>query len=153
MYPLILQGTLEASPPLNKNGGHTRRDGTSADSWLIARFSLDTSRLYCHLAHLAAHRTVVYQAPLWGAHISVVRDEHVPDRAAFRSLDGLPVQVAVSPRAEETGVYLWLPVDPAPLSAFRQRIGLSALPPVPFHLTVGNRKPRAQAKPRGRRPR
>jgi hypothetical protein len=132
-------GTVRYSPTL-RNGSTTRRDGGSTEWWVILDCDPELGRLLRHLYTVAAFRTRTVQPPLWGPHVSVIRGEEPPDKAAWKRLVGEPVEFEYEPEVRETDDYLWVPVRCLRMLDHREELGLSRVPNPPLHLTIGNRQ-------------
>ena len=130
-------GILRFSPEL-RPGSHQRRDGGSSRWWLIIDCDPELGRYLRHLYLLAQHRTRSLQNPLWGPHISVIRDEAPADPAVWGRGDGERVEFDFDPAVRETNGFFWCPVECAAALALRAGLGLAREPQPPLHLTIGN---------------
>jgi hypothetical protein len=87
--------------------------------------------------------------PRFGAHVSVIRAEHVSNVVLWKTLHAQTVKFNFSPEIFQDETYLWLPIEASELSEIRESLGLT---PVKFgvtmspngqhkfHLTIGNTK-------------
>ena len=123
-----------------------RTEVSRFDAWWLALEVNDS------IAHYYRHRVdatlgVKLNRPLWRAHVTVIRGER-PARfreALWKKYHGYSVQIAYSPDIQLSPKYAWLPVKSQELEDIREELGLPRQPRVPFHLTVGNTKNRAQS--------
>jgi hypothetical protein len=130
-------GTLRYSPEL-RAGSHQRRDGGSTRWWLIIDADPELGRYLRHLYLLAHQRTRWLQAPLWGAHVSVIRGEVPPLPQYWGEGEGRAVAFELDLRAQETQGFVWCPVHCEAALDLRERLGLARDPQPPLHLTIGN---------------
>lgn len=86
------------------------------------------------------YRTKSIQSPLWGTHISVIRDEKPLIMTDWQSLDGLEVKFEYEFTIQETDGYLWVAVKCDEALSHRESLGLSREPEFPLHMTIGNFK-------------
>jgi hypothetical protein len=131
-------GTFRYSPTLN--GSLMRRDGGTTRWWLIIDCDPELGRFSRHLLVQGTYRTRTVQSPLWGTHISVVRGEEPPLKAAWERLNGQEVEFEYEPVIRETDGYLWVPIRCEAALTHRQELGLQREPDPPLHLTIGNLK-------------
>lgn len=131
-------GVYRYSPTLN--GSMQRRDGGSTRWWLIIECDPELGRYLRHQFLLAVHRTAKPQAPLWGTHISVIRDEEPSDKTRWELYNGQQVEFEYDPEIHHTGGYLWVAVQCEAALRHREELGLPREPIPPLHLTIGNLK-------------
>lgn len=135
-----LTGYFEFAPALDRKGTRVRRDGFTTEWWLIIRCAPDAGRYFRELFAAEHHRVRTLQEPLWGTHVSVIRGEKPRVMDRWAALAGQEVTLEYSHKPEETGGYVWLPVEcPAALD-YRESLGLEREPAYPLHLTIGNCK-------------
>jgi hypothetical protein len=139
MSPLVTVGTVRTSPPV-RGESLRRRDGGSTEWWLILDVDPELGRYLRAEYSRARFRTVQLQPPLWGTHVSVVRGEEPPAKAAWKSFDGRRVEVWYGRDVQETGEYAWLPASCPAATAIRVELGLPPEPTPGLHLTFGNTK-------------
>ncbi len=132
-------GRFRYSPTL-RPGVTTRRDGGSTEWWLVIDADPELGRLLRHLYFLGCHRVSKANPPLWGAHISVIRGEEPPEKAAWKRYDGQPIEFDYDPTVRETEGYLWVPVTCDIALSHRLELGLPREPVPAMHLTIGNLK-------------
>jgi len=133
-------GTYRFSPPLSRKGKTTRRDGKTTKWWLILECSPDLGRFYRQLYQQHHYHIKSLQSPLWGAHISVIRDEKPVNLEHWKSLDGQKTQIEYSQELQEIHSYAFLPVSCDTALDYRELLGLPRTPKFPLHLTIGNLK-------------
>ncbi len=126
------------SPPLNKSGKTTRRDGRTTKWWLILECDREIGRYLRHLFEVAAHRTQCLQEPLWGAHVSVIRDEKPPNPDLWEKLEGRQVCVEYDCEIELVNGFAVAPARCEAALEYREILGLPREPKYPLHLTIGN---------------
>ena len=131
-------GIFRCSPTLN--GSLLRRDGGTTLWWLIIDCDPELGRYLRHQVVAAVHRTRQVQAPLWGTHISVIRNEEPPRKQAWEQLNGTEVEFEFELAIRETNGYLWVPVFCEPALQHREELGLPREPQPPLHMTIGNLK-------------
>ena len=135
---IVTTATYRFSPALDRHGRTTRRDGKSTKWWLILECDREIGRYLRHLHAVATHRTVMLQEPLWGTHVSVVRDEKPPCAWWWEELAGQQVVVEYDPAIEFANGFAFAPVRCEAALDYRERLGLPREPPYPLHLTIGN---------------
>lgn len=75
--------------------------------------------------------------PAWRTHITVVRRE-VVDANLLYAYDGQEVSFDYDPEGLITNEkHFWIPVICPALLQIREKVGLKAIPDIPFHLTFG----------------
>ena len=132
------QGTFRFSPPLNKKGDITRRDGQTTQWWLILECDREIGRYFRHLYELKHHHTKQLQEPLWGSHISVIRGEVPPNLAEWKSLDGQKVTFEYGFEIEFYQQFAVVSAQCNQALDYREALGLEREPSYPLHLTIGN---------------
>jgi hypothetical protein len=129
-------GVFRYSP--TNNGSLLRRDGGTTKWWLVLDVDPELGRYFRHLFLLASYRTRLLRAPLWGTHISVIRNEVPPRQEAWQRLEGREVEFEYDFVAQETDGYYWLAVRCPQALDHREELGLVRDPWPPLHLTIGN---------------
>jgi hypothetical protein len=129
-------GTFRYSP--TNNGSLLRRDGGTTKWWLVIEVDEEFGRYMRHLFEMWSYRTRFLRAPLWGTHISVIRNEEPPLKDAWERLEGQEVVFDYDPAVQETDGYLWLGVTCPQALDHRAELGLPREPWPPLHLTIGN---------------
>ena len=132
--------TYSFAPPLNKRGGQVRRDGKTTDWWMILRCSPEIGRYVRHLCAVHSHYITQLSEPLWGTHVSVIRDEEPTDPTLWKSLEGESVPLRYSNEVAIYGTYAVIPVECPEALSYREPLGLPRDPAYPLHMTIGNLK-------------
>lgn len=114
----------------------------SSEKWAILACDDEISKYYRHLytkeyPYLNGAKIGKLTRPVWGAHISFLRSEYVPN---FK-LWGLDANKVIEFNYEggviDNGEYYWLRVDCPYLGDLREKYGLKREPRFGFHLTIG----------------
>lgn len=132
-------GTFRYSPTI-RGDSTTRRDGGSTVWWLILDCDPELGRLLRHFYRKSRCNTVMPQPPLWGTHVSVIHGDEPPDKAHWKRLAGLEVEVEYALDVQVTHDYLWVPAWCPLALEHRAELGLPPEPDPPLHLTFGNLK-------------
>ena len=113
---------------------------SSSDNWIVLMCDDEISKYYRYLyekeyPYLNGDRSRKLTRPVWGAHISVVRNEKItiPQRLDERKI----IQFEYEAGVQDNNEYYWLRVNCLYLEDLRQRLGLSPQPRFGFHLTIG----------------
>lgn len=77
--------------------------------------------------------------PVFGSHISIIRDEEPPDEFKYlwKAKDGMEVEFTYYPNFETNGDYWWLKVECPILNEIRLELGLPEEPQFGYHLSIG----------------
>ena len=132
--------TYVFAPPLNARGGRVRRDGKTTDWWLILRCDPEIGRFYRGLYEKASHGISRLSEPLWGTHVSVIRDEKPPDLSAWKAPDGNTLTLQYENDLTFYGDYGVVSVHCPEVLDYRETLWLKRDPEYPLHMTIGNRK-------------
>lgn len=102
----------------------------------------EISKYYRHLyskqyPYLNSGQSTKLTRPVWGAHISVIRGEFIPNFKLWRLDEGKLVNFDYEAGVIDNGEYYWLKVTCPALSELREKYGLPREPRFGFHLTVG----------------
>jgi hypothetical protein len=133
-------GIFRYSPPLRSDGKLIRRDGKTTKWWLIIECDPELGRYLRYQFRIKTYNTKNVQAPLWGTHISVIRDEEPHKKTNWEKLQAQEIEFKYEPNIQETGGYLWVPVQCEFALTHREELGLPREPELPLHLTIGNLK-------------
>jgi hypothetical protein len=133
-------GIFRYSPPLNSKGKVIRRDGKTTKWWLIIECDPELGRYLRYQFRIKTYATKPVQAPLWGTHISVIRNEEPGIKANWEKLQTQEIEFKYESDIQETEGYLWVPVQCEPALKHREALGLPQEPELPLHLTIGNLK-------------
>ncbi len=133
-------GQYRFAPPLDASGNRIRRDGSTTDGWLIIQCEPDVG-LYLRRLRMLDHRAATALSdPLWGAHVSVVLGEALPEPSAWMGREGVTVEFEYLLPPQTIGEYAFFPVICEDALDYRERLGLPREPQWPLHLTFGNFK-------------
>ncbi len=108
--------------------------------WVVVDCDIGFCDYYKKLYSQATHRTRQLMAPMWGAHITVVRNEVPPKLVRWNAHEGEIIEFTWYPGVDNNGVHYWLDVECERLYEIRVELGLGKEPIYPFHMTIGNRK-------------
>ncbi|RKZ54677.1 MAG: hypothetical protein DRR16_13710 [Candidatus Parabeggiatoa sp. nov. 3] len=133
-------GIFRYSPPLNRHGTLIRRDGQTTKWWLIIECDPELGRYLRYQFKIKTYQTQSVQAPLWGTHISVIRNEEPPLKTNWEKLQAQEIEFEYDSTIQETEGYLWVAVQCEAALKHRAELGLSPEPELPLHLTLGNLK-------------
>ena len=133
-------GVCRFSPPVTRTGSTTRRDGTSTEWWMIVECGRDIGAylrsLYCEYHH----RVSILNEPLWGTHVSIIRNEKPKQMGNWKSLEGQPITIRYSNQVEIHEAYAAVSAECDALLDYRMSLGLPREPEIPMHMTIGNLK-------------
>jgi hypothetical protein len=135
-------GTFRFSPPLGRGGSTVRRDGVTTEWWLILECDREIGSYLRFLFAKERHGVEELNEPLWGTHVSVIRDEKPPELAAWKAPEGDAVKLFYSQEVEIHSGYAAVPVVCEDVLDYREKLGLPREPKFPLHMTIGNLKPR-----------
>ena len=88
----------------------------------------------------ASHRVTQLKEPLWGTHVSVIRDERPPMLERWKELEGESLTIRYSNEIEIFGDYAVVAAHCKEALDYREAIGLPREPELPLHMTIGNLK-------------
>lgn len=131
--------------------------------WLVVDVDRSISDYYCHLYFLCNYKTKKLNQPLWGPHITVVRNEIPKKLFPWKKYDGKTIEFQVIPQIKSNEniyedfrrkplpndvvdgcgdlfTHYWLNIVCPFLLDVREELGLSRNPLYPLHLTIGNNK-------------
>ncbi|MEM7015267.1 MAG: hypothetical protein AAF585_27740 [Verrucomicrobiota bacterium] len=134
------RGICEFAPSLNAKGKTTRRDGKSTEWWMILRCDREIGAYLRKLYAMSTHGVSELQEPLWGTHVSVIRDEEPPNLDRWRELEGAELTVRYSQVVEIHSSYAVVQAQCDEALDYRESLGLSREPELPLHMTIGNLK-------------
>lgn len=130
--------TVCFSPALNKRGSQQRRDGKTTEWWLILSCARELGRYYRQLYAEHYWHTRQLQEPLWGTHVSVIRDECPDDKSLWLAGQGETVELVYSADFQVYSGFVVAPVRCDAMLDYRQALGLPREPEYGLHLTIGN---------------
>jgi len=113
---------------------------SSSKNWIVLMCDDEISRYYCSLFNLSyksknGEYSGKLKRPVWGAHISVVRNEvyNIKNIKKNNQIFKFDYEPGVIDNKE----HFWLKVHSKELIDFRRSLGLSDFPNFGFHLTIG----------------
>lgn len=89
--------------------------------------------------YLNGNRSLKLTRPVWGAHISVIRGERIPNAKIWETDANKIIEFEYEPGVIDNGEYYWLKVKCPYLSELREKYGLAREPRFGFHLTIGRK--------------
>ncbi|SHK44084.1 hypothetical protein SAMN02745181_3825 [Rubritalea squalenifaciens DSM 18772] len=128
------------SPPLGSGGGIVRRDGRTTEWWMILLCDAEIGSYMREMYRRATHGVHKLNEPLWGTHVSVIRDERPSVMEYWMSLEGKEVSLSYSNHIELHAGYAVVEVRCDPILDYREKLGLAREPEWPLHMTIGNLK-------------
>ena len=115
----------------------------SSDRWLVLMCDDEISKYYRQLytmeypPYLNGNRSLKLTRPVWGAHVSVIRGERIPNIKLWELDANKIIDFEYEPGVIDNGEYYWLKVKCPYLSYLREEYGLFKEPRFGFHLTIG----------------
>ena len=102
----------------------------------------EISKYYRHLytkeyPYLNGNRTGKLTRPVWGAHVSIIRGEFIPNIKLWHLDENKLVEFEYEGGVLDNGEYYWLKVRCPYLLNLREKYGLSREPRLGLHLTIG----------------
>jgi len=115
----------------------------SNEKWAVLMCDDEISNYYRHLytltypPYLNGTNSLKISRPVWGAHISLIRGEYIPNINLWGLDSNKIIEFEYEPGVLDNNEYYWMKVSCPYLSDLRKRYGLSPMPKFGFHLTVG----------------
>jgi hypothetical protein len=114
----------------------------SNDKWAAVLCDDEISRYYRYLyskeyPYLNSGRSTTLTRPIWGSHISLVRNEPIPNPKLWRLDEGKIIEFEYEGGVLGNSKYYWLKVQCPYLEDLREKMGLSRQPRFGLHLTIG----------------
>ena len=109
----------------------------SSDRWLVLMVDDSISEYYRCLFYREFPYLGKLTRPVWGAHISIIRGERVPNYKLWKMDANKIVEFEYEPGVRDNGEYYWLNVKCNYLGDLREKYGLSRNPNFGLHLTIG----------------
>lgn len=115
----------------------------SSEKWLVMMCDDEISKYYRHLytkeypPYLNGGYSLKLTRPVWGAHISVIRGEKIPNMNLWGLAANKVVEFEYEGGVIDNGEYFWLKAKCPYLSEIREKYGLWKEPRFGFHLTIG----------------
>jgi hypothetical protein len=115
---------------------------SSSDKWAVLMCDDEISKYYRHLytmeyPYLNGGMCQKLTRPVWGAHISLIRNERVSDMKLWGLDANKLIEFDYEPGVISNGEYYWLKVSCPYLGDLRVKYGLSREPRFGLHLTIG----------------
>ena len=112
------------------------------ERWLVMMCDDEISRYYRHLftkdyPYLNGSKVGKLTRPVWGAHISVIRGEFIPNFKLWRMDENKLFEFEYEAGVMDNGEYFWLKAKCPYLADLREKYGLPREPKYGFHLTIG----------------
>lgn len=114
----------------------------SNEKWLVLMCDDELSKYYRHLyskeyPSLNGGHCTKLTRPVWGAHISCIRGEFIPNIKLWGIQANKLIEFDYDAGVMNNREYFWLKVRCPILSELRTQYGLSREPKFGFHLTIG----------------
>lgn len=114
----------------------------SSEQWVILGCDDEIGKYYRSLyqqehPYLNGNTSGKLLRPVFGSHISFVRNEKLINPKLWRLDEGQVVEFEYEASAVDNGTYYWLRVSCPFLLDLRQRLGLARQPRFNLHLTIG----------------
>jgi hypothetical protein len=109
----------------------------SSERWLVLMCDDAISEYYRSMFYRQFPYLGKLTRPVWGAHISIIRGERVPNSNLWRLDENKIVEFEYEPGVVDNGEYYWLKVHCSRLEEIRMLYGLNSQPNFGFHLTIG----------------
>ena len=109
----------------------------SSDRWLVLMADDELCKYYCSLFYKDFPYLGKLARPVFGAHISVIRGERIPNNHLWGLDNNKIVEFDYDAGVEDNGEYYWLKVKCDYLCSIRDKYGLNPYPQFGYHLTVG----------------
>lgn len=111
-------------------------------NWIVLMCDDELSKYYRYLyekeyPYLNGKKTGKLTRPVWGAHISCIRGENIPNMKIWGLDANKIVEFEYEPGVLDNGTYFWLRARCQSLSELRKQYGLSSEPRFGLHLTIG----------------
>lgn len=105
--------------------------------WLVLMCDEELLKYYCCLFRREFPWLPKLQRPVWGSHVSLVRNEVVPNQEAWGFAANKIINFEYDPGVKDNGEYYWMSVYCDELLAIRELFGLRRDPQFGLHLTIG----------------
>lgn len=114
----------------------------SNKNWLVLMCDDEISKYYRHLytmeyPFLNGIKTGKLTRPVWGAHISVIRSEKIPNLKLWGLYANKMIEYEYEAGVKDNNEYYWLKVKCPFLEKLREEYGLVKEPKFGYHLTIG----------------
>jgi len=105
--------------------------------WLVLMCDDEISKYYRSLFYQSFPYKGKLSRPVWGAHVSIIRNERVPNYHLWKMDNGKIIKFEYESGVIDNGEYYWLKVRCNYLLDLREKYGLARNPKFGLHLTVG----------------
>ena len=126
------KGICIFSPSLNRGGSIKRRDGKTTEWWMIIQCDRSIGDYYRSLHKVYSNHILSLSEPLWGTHVSIIRDEKPKQLGLWKSLEGKEVEISYSNQVNLYSGYAVLDVKCEELLDYREKLGLTRQPELPL---------------------
>ena len=109
----------------------------SNKNWLVLMCDDEISKYYCNMFYKEFPWKGKLKRPVWGAHISVIRGEKIPNIKLWGLNSNQIIEYTYTPGVLDNSEYFWLNAKCPVLSNLREKYGLYKEPKFGFHLTIG----------------
>jgi hypothetical protein len=109
----------------------------SSKNWAIVSCDDEIARYYRYLyikEFPSQHKLV---KPVWGAHISWIRNEYIPNLKKWKISNNEIIEYEYDSNVQTNGKFFWLKVKCDYLLDLRSQYGLNRDPKFGLHLTIG----------------
>jgi len=110
---------------------------SSSKNWAVLMCDDEISRYYRHLFSVEFPWKGKLIRPVWGAHISWIRNERIPNDYLWGLDDGKIVEFDYEGGVKDNGVSFWLNVTCDHLLHLRNMYNLRSYPRFGLHLSIG----------------
>ena len=108
-----------------------------SSKWLVMMADDEICKYYSSLFYREFPWYGKLNRPIFGAHVSVIRGERIPNHNLWKMDDNKIIEFDYEPGVEDNGEYYWLKVKCKYLEDLREKYGLSRIPRFGYHLTIG----------------
>jgi hypothetical protein len=109
----------------------------SSEKWAILSCDDEISKYYRTLFYREFPWKGKLNRPVWGAHISFIRSEYIPNNKLWKMDENKIIEFEYEGGVENNDEYYWLKVSCLYLNDLREKYGLSREPRYGLHLTIG----------------
>lgn len=114
----------------------------SSEKWAILACDDTIQKYYRHLytmeyPYLNGEKTGKLTRSVWGAHISWLRNENIPNYKLWPIDENRIIEFEYEPGVLDNSEYFWLKVKCPRLEEIRKLYGLHPYPKFGYHLTIG----------------